>query len=345
MKKLFLLAVICSTTHALQAPYLISAIALSDIRIVLTWRNNDIATQGFVILRKSESELSFTRIDSITNATVNTYTDSLLKDSTTYHYRIFAYGASVLSDTSNEQSVTTPKKNPVFKRPGLSVSFQTSGTSNFTSLTIYDSSDNEEGFIVYRSEEFSPLFNAIYEVNSVVTANNKSILLNDSTIKFNTWYIYKIAVFKNSDTLFSSNASIYTFRDPWVGEIVKFQKISDFPISYPGGLAALGGDSIILKENPSPPEAYTAISVKDVRNPIFSGYIDSTALLNYPVESRIPVYLKFNVSDVPYYPPPSVQFYCNSSKVFVFGNLLLLMRNNFLFLYTIQGNNLLPKDS
>jgi hypothetical protein len=49
MKKLMVILAACSMTYALNAPYLISATALSDSSVELTWRNNDIATEGYII--------------------------------------------------------------------------------------------------------------------------------------------------------------------------------------------------------------------------------------------------------------------------------------------------------
>jgi hypothetical protein len=47
MKNIGLLLCFSTLSSALEAPYLISATALSDSSVELRWRNNDIATQGY----------------------------------------------------------------------------------------------------------------------------------------------------------------------------------------------------------------------------------------------------------------------------------------------------------
>jgi hypothetical protein len=47
MKNIGLLLCFSTLSFALEAPYLISAAALSDSSVELQWRNNDIATQGY----------------------------------------------------------------------------------------------------------------------------------------------------------------------------------------------------------------------------------------------------------------------------------------------------------
>jgi hypothetical protein len=56
VKKILLVLAMSTLSYPLQAPYLISATALSDSSVQLQWRNNDVETMGFIVQRKDSTE-------------------------------------------------------------------------------------------------------------------------------------------------------------------------------------------------------------------------------------------------------------------------------------------------
>jgi len=88
----------------LGAPSDLSAQAMSETEIQLTWSDNASDETGFTLERKTGGEHDVT-IDLPADA--NSYLDIGLASSTTYTYRVWAYDASTTSDYSNEASAST----------------------------------------------------------------------------------------------------------------------------------------------------------------------------------------------------------------------------------------------
>jgi hypothetical protein len=283
------------TPHALAAPYIISATAVNDKSITIQWRNNDIATEGFIVLRKEALASAFSVVDSVKSALASSYTDSLLKDTTTYVYRMLAFATGTVSDTSNELEATTFHKvfTPVFVAPSFFLSWN---NSNYTLLcVIFDKSNCETGYKIFR--QVGPGNFTLYrQILSTDPTRNDTIRIIDSAVTLHQWYTYRIMVYKSDDSLTTKNDSAYTYAAQPLQQYIKFTQKSEFPIHYLGW-SAKAGDSIILKESPSPAHSYTAINVSDAAHPLFAGYIDSTVLLNYPLSSLIPIFMKYNIAD------------------------------------------------
>ena len=297
-KGLLWASIMYSMIYALNAPYLIDVNVSNDSSVELSWRNNDISTQGFVILRKNSDLTEFAFLDSIKSATTLAYIDQKeLLAATTYTYRILAYDDSTLSDTSNSLTVTTPK-HPL-KTPSISIDSWDFDTSKSVRVSIFDSSISETKYVIYKDEGFSGNFAIAAEIISEDPSKLDIIEWFDTTVAFNKWYNYKVAIFENTDSSLSAACSTCTFHfiQSETVPILRFFKKSEFPISLTDGISAKAGDSIIIKETNSPSEQYSVFNVKDAANPKFDGYIDSTKLLLYPLNTLLPVFLKFNTSN------------------------------------------------
>jgi hypothetical protein len=328
------LAIAVQGSFALQAPYLISTTAHGDSAVQLVWRNNDAATQGFMVQRKDSNAAVFNTIDSVKSTTQLSYLDKInIKPVTLYTYQIRAYNSSSVSDTSNSLQATTATQVAIFKKPGFSVSWN-SDTTNFARLVIYDSSNYETGYRIYRANGFSSSFMLLSQIVSTNPAKNDSIVWIDSTLTLNSWFNYKVAAFTATDSLFSDPCSTYSFHSEQIAQPVTFTKLSDFPISMDSGLSALAGDSLILKEHLSPTGKYTAINIKDPAHPNFDGYVDSTALLSYPVKTLLPVFLKYGV----------VNSFARK-KVCLYNEKILVLQDSTLRRYQVQNNSLVMFDS
>ena len=88
-----------------NAPTGLSAMALSSVQASLSWRDNSANESGFYVERSTNGGGPFTRVTT-TTAGVTSYQDANLNPSTTYFYRVQAFGAGGSSSYSNA-SVTT----------------------------------------------------------------------------------------------------------------------------------------------------------------------------------------------------------------------------------------------
>ena len=428
MKNLIIVLVLCSMSYALNAPYLISATATSDGSVSLAWRNNDVATTGYIVQRKDSTEATYKFMDSVQSVTTLAYADSKrLLPTTLYTYQVIAYSATAVSDTSNSAQVTTaanPRIAPnlasatALSRHSLSLSWQdndkmtwgffirrkdstetafhfvdsiksatvlaykdTTGlkpgtfytyqvvayyggndeydTSNsmqaatmpdtfrkpypsvvwdYTNsisaqVAFFDYSNCEIGYRIYRDDGVNSAFSLVATIISANPDTTGGIAWNDNTVSLNKWYNYKVAVYNSDSSILSDSVPAYTFHSVQMNTAVAFQKLSTFPVSL-SGWSAKAGDSIIFKENSSPAAKYSVVNVKDPVNPKFVGYIDSAALLSYPLQTLIPAFLKFGVYN-------SV----SRTRAIQCTNKMLVSSGNGVTMYLIQNGNLVSVDS
>jgi hypothetical protein len=284
---------------AIEAPYLISATALSDSSISLAWRNNDAAATGTIVMRRLLSESSYKTVDSIkseTQVTYITYTDvNGLMPETAYSYQLRAFNQNAVSDTSNSLSAVTLSLTPVFIKPSVTIVWDYD-TSRFPIINIFDSSTSETGYRIYRDKEFSGTFSEIAYHPSTVPNKKEVIQILDTGISLNNWYSYKISAIKGDSSLVAY-CTTFTFRSIKSKNAVILNKIRSIPLSVDSGWSAKAGDSIIVKEKSAPEGKFTVLNVKDPKNPKFDGYTDSATLLKYPVGTLIPVFLRYGTND------------------------------------------------
>ena len=343
MKKLIPILLVCSLSYGLNAPYLISATALSDSSVELSWRNNDAGTTGFIVQRKDSTEIVYHFVDSVKSPTQLTYTDmNGLLPVTLYTYQVIAYSAAEVSDTSNSLQVVTPARQIIFNQPSVSIywNFDTSGA---VKIRISDNANCETGYRIYRDEDFSSSFSLISQITSTNPEQMDSIIWYDNSVSPNTWYNYHIAAYTSSDSIFSSPCSTYTFQVIQPQEVVKLQKISDFPVSDSGSWSVKIGDSIILKESNAPAGMFTVINISDPANPLFAGYIDSATALSYPLHTLMPIYLRFGVSDR--YGYSGSNRYLLHNNVMSWKNGVLVLTDSILTMYSIIDTSLVPVDT
>jgi hypothetical protein len=314
------------------APNLTSATALGRRSIRLAWQDSNKMTWGFSILRKDSTETAFHFIDSARSATILTFGDTTgLRPGTLYTYQVIAfYGTTDVNDTSNSMQVTTMPD--TFRIPSISASWDHEMSSSIQ-IGIYDFSNCETGYRIYRDNGSNSGFTLVATIVSANPDTMGAITWNDNTVSLNTWYNYKVAVYKSDSSILSGPISAYTFRSVPVNTKVVFQKIADFPISL-SGLSAKAGDSIIFKETSSPAGKYSVANVTDPANPKFVGYNDSSALLSYPLQTLIPAFLRFGVYN-------SV----SRTRAIQCGNKMLVSSGNSVTMFLIQNGNLVSVDS
>jgi PKD repeat protein len=92
------------------APTNLTAAAVSSSRVDLTWTDNSANENGFKIERCTGASCSnFTQIGAA-GSNIKSFSNTGLKRSTTYRYRVRAYNTSGNSGYSNTANVTTPRK-------------------------------------------------------------------------------------------------------------------------------------------------------------------------------------------------------------------------------------------
>jgi predicted phage tail protein len=90
------------------APTDLRAVALTRSRILVEWRDNSVNESRFEIQRASAGG-AFVRAGTV-QANSQAFTDSGLKRSTTYTYRVRACNGDLCSPFSNTASATTPRR-------------------------------------------------------------------------------------------------------------------------------------------------------------------------------------------------------------------------------------------
>jgi len=167
-----------SATTNLAAPTNLTASAVDEQSIQLTWTDVSTHETGYRVERSETSGSGYSQIH-LTSASVNSYLNEGLEDDKEYFYRVRATNGVDNSDYSNVASATTD----------LSIPSAPTGL-NFTDITTSsirlnwdDLSDNEEGFQIRRSPTLTGTYTVIHTTaENVETFNNTS--LNDDTEYF-----------------------------------------------------------------------------------------------------------------------------------------------------------------
>ena len=179
------------------APSGLSATATSSSQINLAWTDNSSNETGFKVERAPAASGPWTQIATTAAAS---YPDTGLSSSTTYFYRVRAYGPSGDSAYSNTASATTAAGVPAAPS-GLSA---TSVSSSRIDLTWADNASNETGFKVERSTATSGWA-------QVATPGANATSYSDTGLGSSTAYSYRVRAYNTAgDSAFSNTASATT---------------------------------------------------------------------------------------------------------------------------------------
>ena len=294
LSALVLLSGLLFTVSGINAPYIISVQATDDRHITISWRNNDVTTEEFILLRKT-SGTPFGFADSIPGSTT-TFTDSNLTPSTQYYYAVLASGQGQFSDTSNIVSGTTASLVKRFGPPRMTVFWDPD--RNMDSISLYDSSTVEKGYRLYR-RTLPGKFSLIATRVDSSPAQKGWMSFKDSVVSPNTWYGYKVEIFNDSASLFSADTTMYTYKEPVPSVAYAFGRISEFPV-VPVGWSEKVGDSLYVVENDlSSLNAITVIDIKDRLHPAFKGYVRTDSLPVSLQHTNVTAYVKFGITQNP----------------------------------------------
>jgi DNA-binding beta-propeller fold protein YncE len=177
-----------------SAPSNLNATPSSKSQINLFWSDNSVDETGFKIERKTGSGGIYAQIWT-TSANVTSYSDTGLKYSTTYYYRIRAYNEAGNSSYSNESSATTYDLSPPLAPSDLTA---TAVSSSQIDLSWSDNSLNETGFVIERHFWFLG-FEEIATVGANVTS------YSDTGLSPSTYHDYRVYAFNDDGNSPTSN--------------------------------------------------------------------------------------------------------------------------------------------
>jgi hypothetical protein len=142
---LFCYQVPVSVNQPLDAPTGVTAIAVSESSINVSW--NDIAqdVEGFIVERSATGGTTFADWTAVNDADTNTYNDTNLSPQTNYYYRVMAYSGNIKSNYSAIVNATTQAIGTPAAPSGFTASVLSSSSIR---LTWIDNSNNETGFIL-----------------------------------------------------------------------------------------------------------------------------------------------------------------------------------------------------
>ncbi|MCY3714372.1 MAG: fibronectin type III domain-containing protein [Gemmatimonadetes bacterium] len=180
----------------------LSAEAVSSTQISLNWKDNSNDETGFKIERKRTSAGDGT-YSQVATASANdtTYTDSGLREGTSYSYRVRAYNAGGNSAYSNAAAATT--------WPHAPTDLDGSVSMTTVSLSWSDESTVETGYEIERKAGTAGS-TASYAPIGSAAAN--AATYSDSGLQWNTTYTYRVRA--SMSDIHSSYSDTYTVTTP-----------------------------------------------------------------------------------------------------------------------------------
>ncbi len=172
-----------------DAPTNLSAGAVSESSIQLSWQDNSNDEDGFSIYRSLTQNGGYSQVGSV-GVNMDLFTDTGLNSDTTYYYYVSAYSnATGLASSSNTDSATTMASGPT-SPPSTPTGFNSLAQSSSSITLLWDDVTTETGYRLERST--SP--NSGYTVIAGSLAVN-TIMYTDTGLASSTTYYYRLVAF------------------------------------------------------------------------------------------------------------------------------------------------------
>jgi hypothetical protein len=157
----------------------LNAIASSSTQINLIWTDTSNNESEFKIERSTNGGSTFSLAGRV-GANVQTFSDTGLTPSTTYHYRVRSTNAFGDSNPSGVDAATTRSSSQTLRAPS-----DLRGTASGTRITLTwrDNSDNEQAFLIERSRSGSG-FTQVASVAANSTRAQITVRSRDRTYNF-----------------------------------------------------------------------------------------------------------------------------------------------------------------
>ncbi len=237
-----------------------------------------------------------------------------------------AFAAAAAQTAPSQPGAAVPD---TFKAPTIAITWLYD-TAKSVRITVHDSSNGSTSFLLYRADSLTATFQRVSQTVSANPLTQDSVIIFDSSMEVNSWNLYKVAAVRNGDTLSSAPCTTYIYKDLGSRQTLKFTKVGNFPVADTAGWSALVGDSLYLKENTTAAGQFAVINLKNPAAPV-SGTIDSTSLLNYPMNTLIPVFIKYGLKNAYGVSPAGVFRYQDNillAQTTTSGALIKLMQVN-----------------
>lgn len=173
--------------------------------VLIKWAASASDFDGYVIYKSTENKAgTWTKIATIKNGDIGTYTDNKVSVGETYYYCIKTYrtvnGKNVYGQASPSKKSTIKD---VAKPKNLTVEYE----GEKVKIT-FDKVPATRGYMIYRSESGK----AGTWTKIIVTTTNSKTEFYDETAKFGTKYYYTVKSYKNLNgkNLYSGNAKVAT---------------------------------------------------------------------------------------------------------------------------------------
>ncbi|MCF7809979.1 fibronectin type III domain-containing protein [bacterium] len=179
------------------------AIAQTAHSIRLTWSDNSLNNDGFLVERSLMQDEGWELADSLIFENVQSYSNAGLSDNTTYYFRITAYNSYGNSAYTNVASATTPSGPP--NAPTNLIS--DGATYEVINIAWDDNSDDESYFQLQRKVGGAQLWNDHARIESDLS------VYADTDVMMNTEYHYRIKAVNNAGSSAYSNELIVVTPD------------------------------------------------------------------------------------------------------------------------------------
>ncbi len=186
-------------TQAPEAPSTLTATAVSNTQIDVSWKDNSATEAGFVVEVSKGSASSFVVMDT-TSANAVAYSAKSLSGNTTYFFRVKALNTAGSSAYSESASATT-LPNPPLAATSL---VATALSQRTVSVSWTDNADNEEGYRVERRLTTD----SAYTVVATLAAG--STTYRETSLKAATSYTYRITGFNQGGETASRPVTVTT---------------------------------------------------------------------------------------------------------------------------------------
>jgi hypothetical protein len=183
------------------APTGLTATAINERRVNLSWADHSASETGFRVERKINAGDPWTPVGTVA-ADVTAFADTHVLETTTYTYRVLAFNSGGDSAPSNEASATTPALTIPVAPSGL---LATALSATQARLTWTDNSYNEDGFKIERKTGAGGAWAQI----GIAAAD--AISSDDGGLTESTTFYYRIRATNNAgDSGYSNEAPVTT---------------------------------------------------------------------------------------------------------------------------------------